>query len=367
MRAYVQNCHSCLQVKAKNIKSREGHGTIPVTGEPLTQWAADILELPATDDGFRYVLVITDYFTKWAETFALMNQTAETVAECLLRVVCRFGVMSSLLTDQGRNFESTLVRTLCEMMGIEKLRTSIYHPACNGLVERFNRKLIESLSHYCEEGSTDWVRWLPLTTFAYNTSQHSTTGVSPWELVFGGEPKTPVNVELNFQLEERVKNISHLDYLKRLKRKLQQLHEGALVRIRGDQSKRVEESRSRLKEGDQVYCRNFTAAKGKKGKLQPRFEGPYLVVQACPPDYIIQKGRRRRLVHGWHLKPVGTGRQTAPPAAGQNRPTPEGRDTYPSDVEEEDYWDWTPADQMADGLAGDGLVGDGPPGEAAGG
>ena len=160
------------------------------------------------------------------------------------------------------------------------MRTTIYHPACNGLVERFNRTLIKGLSHYCEEGRADWVRWLPLTTFAYNTSQHSITGISPWEMVFGREPKTPVNVELSSQVEERVKNVSHRQYLQQLKRKLKRLHDDALQRIDKDKSQRVEEGQSLLKEGYQVYCRNFTASKGKKGKLQPRYDGPYLVVHA---------------------------------------------------------------------------------------
>ena len=208
--------------------------------------------------------------------------------------------MSSLLTDQRRNFEISLISALCKLLGIQKLKTSIYHPACNGQ-ERFNHTLVESLRHFCRENEYDWVRWLPLVTFAYNTGDHSVTGTSPWELVFGREARTPVCVEF----EEELKNVSHRDHMNRLKRRLAQLPEETLLKIRENRSKRTEESGTSLKEGEQVYCRNFTAAKSKQGKLQPRSEGRYQVVEAISPDYFIRKGRRRRLVHGCHLKPAG--------------------------------------------------------------
>ena len=143
VRRMCSSCHSCLAHKSKTTASQEGRGTVPVEGQPLQQWAADILELPKTKDGYRYVLVITDMFSKLVELFALRTQTAEDVADCLTQVVSRYGVMKSLLTDQGRNFESGLVKELCKRMKIKKLRTTVYRPCCNGVTERFNRTLCE--------------------------------------------------------------------------------------------------------------------------------------------------------------------------------------------------------------------------------
>ena len=85
--------------------------------------------LPETEQGNRYILVVGDYFTKWKEAFAIRDMEAVTVARCLVNeVICRFGVPDSLHTDQGKNFESALVREICEVLGIKKTRTTPYHP-----------------------------------------------------------------------------------------------------------------------------------------------------------------------------------------------------------------------------------------------
>ena len=152
-------------------------------GKPLEQWAADVLELPRTEDGYRYVLVVTDMFSKLVELFALKTQTAEAVADCLLEVVGRYGIMKFFLTDQGRNFESSLVKELCGRLKIKKLRTTVYRPCCNGVTERFNRTLCEMLSHFTAD--ENWPTLLPLMASAYNTSVHTVTGFTPFELVHG--------------------------------------------------------------------------------------------------------------------------------------------------------------------------------------
>ena len=303
VRRVCGSCSSCLEVKPKNVASTEGRGTVPVLGEPLAHWSADVLELPESENGYRYVLVVTDQFTKWIEAFPLKRQTAEDVAQCLVQVMCRFGLMKSLLTDQGRNFESSLVKRMCQLMGIKKLRTTIYHPCCNGLVERVNRSLIEMLAHYVGSGQRDWDRWLSLVTTAYNSGCHSTTGVSPWELVYGTPARSLVENELGEQQE--LGNQSYQQFLAQLKRDLSVTRERALERIKRDQEKRTESGQPGFQVGDLVYCRNFTAGKGKVAKLRPKFEGPYRIIEAHSPDYIIKKGRRKRVVHGSHLKKAG--------------------------------------------------------------
>ncbi len=83
-----------------------------------------------------------DYFTKWPEAFAVPNQEAATLARCLLsEYFSRFAIPYMLHSDQGANFESHLIRELCELLDIKKTRTTGYHPQCDGLVERMNRTL----------------------------------------------------------------------------------------------------------------------------------------------------------------------------------------------------------------------------------
>ena len=82
--------------------------------------AVDILEVPLSIQGNRYILVIQDYFTKWLEAIALKDQTADTITKELIVVFGRFGMPQFLHSDQGRNFESTLLRSTLEAFGVEK-------------------------------------------------------------------------------------------------------------------------------------------------------------------------------------------------------------------------------------------------------
>ena len=146
--------------------------------------------------------------------------------------------MKSLLTDQGRNFEGSLVKK-CQLMGIKKLRTTIFHPCRNRLVERVNRYLIAMLAHYVGSGQRGWDRWLSLVTTAYNSGCHSTTGVSPWELVFGPPARSLVENELGEQRE--LGGQSYQQFLARLKRGMSVTRERALERIKRGQEKRTED------------------------------------------------------------------------------------------------------------------------------
>ncbi|XP_056157718.1 uncharacterized protein LOC130132152 [Lampris incognitus] len=96
--------------------------------------------LPVSKMENRYILVMVDQFTRWVEVAPIPEQTAEITAQKLLQeFLSRFGVPLEIHTDQGRNFESALFRELCELLQVAKTRTTPYHPASNGQVERFNR------------------------------------------------------------------------------------------------------------------------------------------------------------------------------------------------------------------------------------
>lgn len=109
--------------------------------------ATDILELPVTSKGNRYVLVVEDYFTKFVNLYALPNQTAQSVARCLFAdYVLVHGVPEVVHSDQGRQFEAEIVQRLCQLLGIKKTRTAPYNPKSDRMVERFNRTLIDQLA-----------------------------------------------------------------------------------------------------------------------------------------------------------------------------------------------------------------------------
>ena len=119
-------------------------------------------------NGNEYILVIRDYFTKWMEAYAIPDQQAETVATKVVQeFVCRFGVPLELHSDQGRNFESTVFREMCKILGITKTRTTAYNPKSDGMVERYNRTIVNAVSLMIQphQGQKDWDVYLPYVGF----------------------------------------------------------------------------------------------------------------------------------------------------------------------------------------------------------
>ena len=99
--------------------------------------------------GNRYIIVISDYFTKWCVAVARRNHKAKTVSEVIVnQFVCQFGVPLQILTDQGREFEGQIFREVCKLLRIHKIRTAPYRPQTDGQVERQNRTLLDMLSKY---------------------------------------------------------------------------------------------------------------------------------------------------------------------------------------------------------------------------
>ena len=129
--------------------------------------------LPTSDTGFKYILVITDVFTKWVEAFPLRTTGAEILAKIFVNeVVSRFGVPSQLHSDQGANVCGEIINAMCQQLGIDRSRTTAYHPQGNGQVERFNRTLESMLAKVVTDNQKDWDKHLPQVLFAYRTSLH---------------------------------------------------------------------------------------------------------------------------------------------------------------------------------------------------
>uniref|UniRef100_A0A9J8A250 Integrase catalytic domain-containing protein n=1 Tax=Cyprinus carpio carpio TaxID=630221 RepID=A0A9J8A250_CYPCA len=140
--------------------------------------------------GHENVLVLTDVFSKYTLAAPIRDQRAETVVQALVTEwFFRFGGPGRIHSDQGRNFESTLMKQLCGFYGIEKSCTTPYHPAGNGQCEWFNQTLHNLLRTLPVSRKRDWASCLPQILFCYNTTPHQSTGESPYFLMFGQEPR----------------------------------------------------------------------------------------------------------------------------------------------------------------------------------
>jgi len=135
-----------------------------------------------------------DSFTKWAEAFPLRNKEAETIAKVLIeQVFSRFGAPLSVLSDQGKEVDGHIIREICQLFGIEKLRTTPYKPSTNQ-VERFHRTLNAILGKTVAEHQKDWDTRLIFALSAYRATRHRATGYSPNFLVLGRETRAPLDV-----------------------------------------------------------------------------------------------------------------------------------------------------------------------------
>ena len=131
-------------------------------------------------------------FSKWAEVFAVSNQHATTCGKVLVRNwIGRFGVPDSIHSDNGRNFESKILSERCQLLSVNKTRTSACHPEGNGQVENLHKTLRSMLKARVEDNPATWDEHLDLCMMAYRSSVHSSTGHNPFELMFGREMRIP--------------------------------------------------------------------------------------------------------------------------------------------------------------------------------
>ena len=280
---------------------------------PLQRVAMDILgPLPETARGNRYILVIGDYFTRWKEAYPMKDMNALTVAQIFVHeFIFHMGIPDVIHTDQGRNFESAVVKGICNLLGIKKTRTTPYHPQSDGMIERFNRTLLSMLSIAAEHDEHGWDLQLPLLMFAYRTSTHETTGATPFELMYGREAQLPE--DLMFHIPATVDtSTSPGEYLSHLKTRLEAADK--LVRAHANkQQMRQGENYNRtvkgkpFQVGDLVLLHCPHVPKRMSRKMHKPWKGPIKVKTVLGPvTYLIvncEHPRKRLVVHNNRLKP----------------------------------------------------------------
>ena len=184
---HILKCSRCLRRKAPpQVAPLQ---PILVT-QPLELVHMDYLSLEPSKGNIENVLVITDHFTRYALAYPSKTQTAQATARILWdNFICHYGFPEKFISDQGRNFESDLIKELCKIAGVKKVHTTPYHPQGNEQCERFNSTLCNMLGTLSEEEKSDWKSYLGCMTHAYNCTKHASTTYSPYYLMFGRQPK----------------------------------------------------------------------------------------------------------------------------------------------------------------------------------
>ena len=171
-------------------------GTMPLIETPFQRIAIDIVGpiKPVTSSGHRYILTMVDYATRYPEAVPLRSIETTRVAEAMVHIFSRAGVPREVLTDQGAQFASDLMREVSRLLSLKQITTTPYNPACNGLVERFNGTLKQMLKRMCTDRPQDWDRFINPLLFAYRETPQGSLGFSPFELLYGRTVRGPMTI-----------------------------------------------------------------------------------------------------------------------------------------------------------------------------
>ena len=251
------------------------------------------MELPKTTTGNKYVIVLQDFLTKWPMIYAVPDQKASRIARLLAEEVVPFcGVPEALLSDRGANLLSHLVQDICSLLGIKKLNTTLYHPQCDGMVERLNRTLKAMLRKHASQFGTQWDTYLPGLLWAYRNTVHESTGEKPSFLLFGIDCRTPSEAAL--LPPNSVESMDVSDYRQQMVLSLSSARETAhkCVKKAQEKYKTYYDKKATLRPyniGDWVLVKFPADETGKQRKLSQPWHGPYRVSEINDPDVVVVK------------------------------------------------------------------------------
>lgn len=298
---FIQQCRQCQLRKLTRVKTKQPMVITDTPGSAFDKVSLDIMgPLPITRNNNIYILTIQDLLTKYSIAVPLKEATSLTIADAFTKhFICLYGAPKIILTDQGTNFLSSLIRNLTKRFNIKHLKTTAYHPQSNGSLERSHHVLTEYLKLQIEKDN-EWDEHIAMAMFSYNTSIHESTHYSPFELVFGRIPRTLSSYP---PIEEETEETYH-EYLTKLFNKIQDTQEDARKHlIKSKERSKFYYDRKinvcKFKPGDYV----FLLKEPQKGKFSDQYTGPYKVIEILPLNNVkILFQNRPRIVHMDKLK-----------------------------------------------------------------
>ena len=285
----AQFCRSCSQCQKTSMQnpSKAPLQPLPVISIPFERLGMDIVgPVEKSKAGNRFMLVVTDYATKYPEVFPLKSVKAKTVAFSLVQFFSRVGFPCEILTDQGTNFMSKLLKQVYQLLGIKRVRTTPYHPQTDGLTERFNQTLKQMLRKFVNETGSDWDQWLPYLLFAYREVPQASTGFSPFELLYGHEVRGPLALLRDTWGGDqgREGTINVISYVVQMREKLQRMGELAQIHMMEAQKhQKTWYDKSARQRGFQPGQKVLVMLPTSDSKLLAKWQGPFKVQKKLGP------------------------------------------------------------------------------------
>lgn len=272
---FVKNCDKCQKQKFhRNIKQ-----PMCITSTATTAFDKIFLDLvgPLTKDanGYCYILTLQCELTKYVEAYPLLNKETETVARAFIdNFILRYGIPNEIATDRGTEFISSTMQEVCKILNINQLQSTAYHHESLGSLENSHKSLGAFLRIQTDNQAYKWSDWLQYWCFSYNTTIHSSTTYTPYELVFGKLCRIPSNI---INRIDPVYNFN--SYNVELKYRLQKSQEDArnnLIKSKINRKLRYDLTTNSInyRIGDLILLK-----KENRDKMDPVYSGPYTVME----------------------------------------------------------------------------------------
>lgn len=294
----------CAECRAVNNgpgmdKSAPPLQSIRIPKEPFQQVGIDLITLKPSG-GYRYVVTMVDYMTKWVEARALKTKHGPGIGKFMYDMICRYGAIDICLSDQGREFVNKSMKEFAGLTGMEQRISTAYHPQTNGLVEKQNGTTEACIQKYCTE-QKNWHETLGGILYACRTNVHSSTGFTPYKLLFGkdhvspfqradddkdGNPIPPSQVGTEMEMAE---SIEHMEEVRAAIRGKARVNCKLAQKIQARYyNKRHSHLHIPLKVGDKIWWRNAKETQRlEKGKAKRR--GPFKILEVLPNgNYRVQ-------------------------------------------------------------------------------
>jgi hypothetical protein len=197
VREYVRGCRTCQHDKPHTHRPYGRLQPLPPADEPLRSWSVDaIVKLPVTPRNHDSIMVFVDRFSKAfiLVPFREANFTEDRMMMMALTYVfCHWGIPDSIVSDRAKINTAFAWTNLLALLGVKPLLTTAHHSRGNGQVERINQVVETALRHYINTRQDDWDQWLPVIQYSYLVTPQTSTGLSPFKILYGIEPRTPLS------------------------------------------------------------------------------------------------------------------------------------------------------------------------------
>ena len=273
IRSWAKTCLSCQRSKIHR-HTKAPLGTYIAPDARFQHVHIDLVGPLPQSNGYSYLLTCIDRYTRWADAIPIHDITAQTVAKALIQHwISRYGAPATITTDRGRQFESNLFRELTVLLGSHRTRTTSYHPAANGIVERFHRQLKAALK--AQQHPNQWYEYLPIVLLGIRVTVKDDLGCTPAELVYG------TTLALPSQMVAPSKSTSVQDATNYVHRLRQYMTDTLPAHTR------IQHSTSHVPKGLNSCSHVFVRTDAVRKPLQPPYTGPYKVLHRTPKYFLL--------------------------------------------------------------------------------